>query len=79
LCHERLSALIELAKTPKVDLTPENIALLQQMMEIAIDAQEDCPVFTYQRQEVTIGLHGSCRQHKCQDNSLQTHLLRTMY
>ena len=28
-----------------MDLTPENITLLQQMMDIAIDAQEDCPVF----------------------------------
>jgi hypothetical protein len=27
-----------------VALTPENITLLQQMMDIAIDAQEDCPV-----------------------------------
>jgi hypothetical protein len=39
-----LAALVELAKAPKVDLTPENITLLQQMMDIAIDAQEDCPV-----------------------------------
>jgi len=44
-----LSALIELAKAPKVDLTPENITLLQQMMDIAIDAQEDCPVRTLSR------------------------------
>ena len=44
LCRERLTALLELAKAPKVDLTPENISLLQQMLDIAIDAQEDCPV-----------------------------------
>jgi hypothetical protein len=45
LCHERLATLIELAKAPKVDLTPENITLLQHMMDIAVDAQEDCPVY----------------------------------
>jgi hypothetical protein len=44
LCHERLSALLELANAPKVDLTPENVFLLQQMLDMAIDQQEDCPV-----------------------------------
>ena len=38
--------LMELVKAPKVDLTPENITLLQQMMNIAIEAQEDCPVYS---------------------------------
>ena len=58
LCHERLTALIELAKAPKVDLTAENVTLLQQMMDIAIEAQEDCPVHPLYRQELTIGLYG---------------------
>ena len=44
LCQQRLEALIELAMKPTVDLTPENITLLQQMLDLAIDAQEDCPV-----------------------------------
>ncbi len=37
---------MELVKAPRVDLTPESITLLQQMMDIAIDAQEDCPVYS---------------------------------
>jgi len=58
LCHERLTALIELAKAPKVDLTPENITLLQQMMDIAIEAQEDCPVHSPFTRTLMIGLYG---------------------
>lgn len=27
-----------------MDLTPENITLLQQLIDLSIDAQEDCPV-----------------------------------
>lgn len=44
LCKERLTGLLELAKATKVDLTPENITLLQHMLDIALDAQDDCPV-----------------------------------
>jgi len=48
MCRERLEALMELAQAPKVDLTPENISLLQYVLELALEAQEDCPVlFTY--------------------------------
>jgi SWI/SNF-related matrix-associated actin-dependent regulator of chromatin subfamily A3 len=49
LCQERLAALIELSKAPTVDLTPENITLLQQFISLSIDAQEDCPVSPYPR------------------------------
>lgn len=44
LCQQRLAALIELGQKPTVNLTPENIALLQQLVDLAVDAQEDCPV-----------------------------------
>ena len=57
MCHERLSALVELAKAPKVDLTAENVTLLQQMLDIAIEAQEDCPVVP-QWMAVTVDMYG---------------------
>jgi hypothetical protein len=44
MCRDRLQGLLDLAKTPTVELTAANITLLQQMMDISIDAQEDCPV-----------------------------------
>ena len=58
MCKDRLAALIELAKAPKVALTPENVTLLQQMMDMAIDAQEDCPVHPELRWLTWVGLHG---------------------
>jgi len=44
LCNERVTNLEKLTGVSAVDLTPENITLLQQMLDIALEGQEDCPV-----------------------------------
>ena len=52
---------MELSNAKTVDLTPENITLLQQMLDIAIDAQEDCPVHhNLSMRIMTIGMYGCC-------------------
>jgi hypothetical protein len=38
---------MKIANSETVDLTPENIILLQQLLSIAVEAQEDCPVFPF--------------------------------
>ncbi|KAI4129439.1 MAG: hypothetical protein LQ338_002220 [Usnochroma carphineum] len=45
LCGERVTSLLEALETSKVvDLTPENRKALQDMLQLSIDSQEDCPV-----------------------------------
>ncbi|KAK0659302.1 Helicase-like transcription factor [Lasiodiplodia hormozganensis] len=46
LCgEERITGLMELLSEQKsVDLTPENCAALQAMLQLSIDSQEDCPI-----------------------------------
>ncbi|KAI5777939.1 SNF2 family helicase [Geopyxis carbonaria] len=44
LCGPRLAALRALAAQSHVDLNPENTALLQQLLQLAIDSQEDCAI-----------------------------------
>ncbi|KAH8153049.1 uncharacterized protein LAJ45_02636 [Morchella importuna] len=44
LCSERIQSLMHLSGKSVVDLTPENRAALQDMLQIAIDSQEDCAV-----------------------------------
>jgi hypothetical protein len=61
LCKTRLAALIELSNAKSVDLTPENITLLQQMLDIAVDGQEDCPVRPNLNMRImTTGVYGCC-------------------
>jgi hypothetical protein len=79
LCQERLSALIELSKKPTVDLTPENISLLQQVLDLAIDAQEECPVFPPLDSLLMAGLHGDGGQDDRENHHLQTHFLHELH
>lgn len=44
LCSERIQSLMHLSGKRVLDLTPENRAALQDMLQIAIDSQEDCSV-----------------------------------
>jgi hypothetical protein len=44
MCRDRLEGLLELSGKATVELTAENIGLLQQLMDMSISAQEDCPV-----------------------------------
>jgi hypothetical protein len=44
MCKEHMEALLAVAQASKVDLTPENITLLQQMLSLALEVPEDCPV-----------------------------------
>ncbi|OJD35014.1 snf2 family helicase [Diplodia corticola] len=46
LCgEERISGLMEMLSEQKtVDLTPENCAALQAMLQLSIESQEDCPI-----------------------------------
>jgi hypothetical protein len=78
LCQERLSALIELSKKPTVDLTPVNISLLQQVLNLAIDAQEECPVFPSQSLLMT-GVLGDGGQDDRENHHLQTHFLYELH
>ncbi|RDI87292.1 hypothetical protein Vi05172_g2935 [Venturia inaequalis] len=45
LCGEgRIKALPDLGNNVMLDLTPENKKLLQEMLQLNVDSQEDCPV-----------------------------------
>ncbi|KAL8937424.1 MAG: hypothetical protein Q9216_004435, partial [Gyalolechia sp. 2 TL-2023] len=45
LCGDRVTSLLAALETSKVvDLTPENRKALQDMLQLSIDSQEDCPV-----------------------------------
>lgn len=45
LCGERITSLLAALETSKVvDLTPENRKALQDILQLSIDSQEDCPV-----------------------------------
>ncbi|KAI5840077.1 putative SNF2 family helicase [Morchella snyderi] len=44
LCSERIKSLMRLSGKSLVDLTPENREALQDILQIAIDSQEDCAV-----------------------------------
>ena len=44
LCGERLQGLMKLAGQSRVELTEENIRLLQDLLQLAVDSQEDCAV-----------------------------------
>ncbi|MCJ1289033.1 hypothetical protein MMC34_000565 [Xylographa carneopallida] len=45
LCAERVTSLMSLLENQKVvDLTPENMKALQDMLQISIESREDCPI-----------------------------------
>ncbi|KAL9638439.1 MAG: hypothetical protein Q9164_001555, partial [Protoblastenia rupestris] len=45
LCGERVTAILAMLETQKsVDLTPENRAALQSMLQLSIETREDCPI-----------------------------------
>jgi SWI/SNF-related matrix-associated actin-dependent regulator of chromatin subfamily A3 len=44
LCGDRIESLMKLAHTDKVDLTDENTYALQDLLQLAIDAQEECSI-----------------------------------
>ena len=45
LCGERVSSVLSILESQKVvDLTPENKKALQDMLQVSIESQEDCPV-----------------------------------
>lgn len=45
LCGDRVTSLLAALETSKiVDLTPQNRKALQDMLQLSIDSQEDCPV-----------------------------------
>lgn len=45
LCGDRVTSLLAALETSKVvDLTPENRKALQDMLQLSIDSQEDCPI-----------------------------------
>jgi SWI/SNF-related matrix-associated actin-dependent regulator of chromatin subfamily A3 len=74
---QRVSALLEKLESQKVvDLTPENCLALQQLLQLSIDSQEDCPVCLDPAKEpaITACSHVFCSaciervietQHKC--------------
>lgn len=71
-----MSLLTQLEKQKTIDLTPENRAALQQMLQLSIDSQEDCPVCLDPLRDavITVCAHVFCfgciervveTQHKC--------------
>ncbi|MCJ1394092.1 hypothetical protein MMC18_006970 [Xylographa bjoerkii] len=45
LCAERVTSLMSMLETQKVvDLTPENMKALQDMLQLSIESREDCPI-----------------------------------
>ncbi len=74
---ERVAALMKMLESQgTVDLTPENCQALQQMLQLSIDSQEDCPVCleTLKEPVITACAHTYCfaciervicTQHKC--------------
>lgn len=75
--EERLSSIMEqLDKDGAIDLTDENKAALQAMLQLLIDSQEDCPICldTFKDPVITRCAHSFCTsciervietQHKC--------------
>lgn len=45
LCHKRVTELMDiLAEMKSVDLTPENVDALKDLMKLAVEASDDCPI-----------------------------------
>ncbi|KAL9104261.1 MAG: hypothetical protein Q9163_000757 [Psora crenata] len=45
LCGERVTAVLSMLETQQtIDLTPENKAALQSMLQLSIETREDCPI-----------------------------------
>ncbi|KAI5841318.1 helicase-like transcription factor HLTF/DNA helicase RAD5, DEAD-box superfamily [Tricharina praecox] len=44
LCGQRLESLMKLSGVDRVELTPENVKALQDVLGMAIEAEEDCPI-----------------------------------
>jgi SWI/SNF-related matrix-associated actin-dependent regulator of chromatin subfamily A3 len=78
LCGEgRIKALSAMGDQVMLDLTPENKRLLQEMLQLTIDAQDDCPVCMESMSNdpvITVCTHAYCypciervieTQHKC--------------
>ncbi|KAF8241560.1 hypothetical protein K440DRAFT_641993 [Wilcoxina mikolae CBS 423.85] len=70
LCGDRLESLMKLAHTDKVDLTDENIRALRDLLQLAIDAQEECSICleTLHNPRITICKH--IFDHECIEKTI---------